>query len=119
MEVSSHFYTTVPDRVWYVLKIVYSKFLRNNIDDLVAGGLRIQARDVSLSLDKPQRSSVLNIIAARVAQLRPDGPGQVMVALHAGHATLLARVTQRSANALALQAGQPVYAHIKGVALLS
>ena len=81
--------------------------------------LRVQARDVSLSLDKPQRSSVLNIIAARVAQLRPDGPGQVMVALHAGHATLLARVTQRSANALALQAGQPVYAHIKGVALLS
>ena len=56
---------------------------------------------------------------ATVAEMREDSPGQWMVALLAGDTRLLARVTQRSANALALQAGQPVYAHIKGVALLS
>lgn len=51
-------------------------------------------------------------------QLREDGPGQAMVALDAGGTALLARVTQRSAQALALAPGLPVFAQIKGVALL-
>lgn len=80
--------------------------------------LRVQARDVSLSLLRPEGSSILNILPVQVLGLREDGPGQVMVSLQAGGTQLLARITQHSAKALQLQAGMPVYAQIKGMALL-
>ena len=80
--------------------------------------LRVQARDVSLSLLRPEGSSILNILPVQVLGLREDGPGQVMVSLQAGDTRLLARITRHSAKALQLQAGMPVYAQIKGMALL-
>ena len=80
--------------------------------------LRVQARDVSLTLARQEGTSILNILPARVLQLREDGPGQAMVVLDAGGTALLARVTQRSAQALALAPGLPVFAQVKGVALL-
>ena len=80
--------------------------------------LRVQARDVSLTLARQEGTSILNILPARVLQLREDGPGQAMVALDAGGTALLARVTQHSAQALALAPGLPVFAQVKGVALL-
>lgn len=80
--------------------------------------LRVQARDVSLSLQRPEGSSILNILPVLVLGLREDGPGQVMVSLQAGGTRLLARITRHSAKALQLQAGMPVYAQIKGMALL-
>ena len=80
--------------------------------------LRVQARDVSLSLHRPEASSILNILPMQVLSLREDGPGQTMVSLQAGNTRLLARITQHSARALALQAGMQVYAQIKGMALL-
>lgn len=80
--------------------------------------LRVQARDVSLSLHRPEASSILNILPMQVLRLREDGPGQTMVSLQAGNTRLLARITQHSARALALQAGRQVYAQIKGMALL-
>ncbi len=79
--------------------------------------VRVLARDVSLTLDPPQRTSILNIVAARVAELSEDGPAQVMVRLDAGGPALLARVTRRSAEALGLQPGLAVYAQVKSVAL--
>ena len=80
--------------------------------------LRVQARDVSLSLQRPEGSSILNILPAQVLALRDDGPGQLMVSLQAGQTRLLARITQHSARALQIQAGQQVFAQIKGMALL-
>ena len=80
--------------------------------------LRVQARDVSLSLGRPESSSILNILPAQVLDLREDGPGQVMVSLQSGNTRLLARITQHSARALQLQAGLPLFAQIKGMALL-
>ena len=81
--------------------------------------LRIQARDVSLALAPPQGTSILNILPATVVQLAQDSPGQLMVALDAGTARLLARVTQRSATALALAPGKAVYAQVKGIAIVA
>jgi molybdate transport system ATP-binding protein len=80
--------------------------------------LRVQARDVSLALVRPESTSILNIVPARITALREDGPGQVMVALDAHGTALLARITQRSAATLALAPGQNVYAQIKAIALL-
>ena len=80
--------------------------------------IRVQARDVSLTLHQQTGTSILNILGAVVTALSPDGPGQVLVALDAGGCPLLARVTTRSANALGLAPGLALYAQIKGVAIL-
>jgi molybdate transport system ATP-binding protein len=80
--------------------------------------VRIQARDVSLTLERQQGTSVLNIFAAIVLAISNDSPGQVMVALDAGGSRLLARITQKSLDALNLQSGSPVFAQVKGVAVL-
>ena len=80
--------------------------------------LRVQARDVSLSLRRPEDSSILNIVPAAVLDMRDDGPGQVMVSLQLGQARLLARITAHSARQLAIAPGLHVFAQIKGMALL-
>jgi molybdate transport system ATP-binding protein len=79
--------------------------------------IRVPARDVSLSLQHPGGSSILNILPATVTALVPDSPGQVMVALEMGDTALLARVTQRSAVALGINPGLTLYAQIKGIAI--
>ena len=80
--------------------------------------LRVQARDVSLTLTPATDTSILNVLPARVQALADDGPAQMLVALEAGGVPLLARVTRKSAQLLALAPGQPVFAQIKGVAVL-
>ena len=80
--------------------------------------LRVQARDVSLTLRAAQDTSILNVLPASVTSLVADGPAQTLVALDAGGTPLLARVTRKSADALQLAPGLPVFAQIKGVAVL-
>jgi molybdate transport system ATP-binding protein len=89
--------------------------------------VRIQARDVSLTLQRQEGTSVLNIFAVTVTAIASDSPGHVMVlvCLNAGGhqagqpvSQLLARITCKSANALQLQPGSQVYAQVKGVAVL-
>ena len=80
--------------------------------------IRVQARDVSLTLSEQTGTSILNRIRVTVMALSPDSPGQTMVALDAGGVTLLARVTLRSARLLDLSPGKAVVAQIKGVAIL-
>jgi molybdate transport system ATP-binding protein len=78
--------------------------------------LRIRARDVSLALTRPSGLSIQNIIAARIAAIRPaDGP-YVDVELDAG-APLWARVTSRSVHDLSLSVGREVFALVKAVSI--
>jgi len=80
--------------------------------------IRIQARDVSLSLVPQQDTSILNIVPVRLTGIVDDTAGQVMVGLDAGGVRLLSRVTRKSATSLHLEVGQKLYAQIKGVAIL-
>ena len=80
--------------------------------------VRIQARDVSITLERQQGTSVQNIFAVTVTSLSPDSPGQLMLGLDANGSTLLARITRKSADALGLVPGSQVFAQIKGVAVL-
>jgi len=82
-----------------------------------AARLRVPARDVSLTRHRPQGSSVLNVLPARIMQIAPEAPGQVLVALDAGGTRLLARISQRSRRELALQEGEELFAQVKGAAL--
>lgn len=81
--------------------------------------VRVLAQDVMLALDRPERISALNVLSAEVRELRlGSGPG-ALIQLDAGGALLLARVTRRSAEALALAPGQKVFAVIKAVSVAS
>lgn len=81
--------------------------------------VRILARDVSLALKPPEDLSIMNVLPARITSLTDHGPGQTLVRLDVGGDALLSLVTQHSALRLGLQAGQTVYALVKGVALLA
>jgi molybdate transport system ATP-binding protein len=86
--------------------------------------VRILARDVSVARDAPSRSSILNVLAARIDDLRDDGPDRVRIRLVVGGderippPALLARITRRSRDALGLAPGVTVYAMVKSVALV-
>lgn len=78
--------------------------------------LRIMAHDVMLSLTAPQGVSALNVLPARISDLRTDADG-VLVRLETGGQHLLARITARSAQGLALQSGMQVHAVLKAVSV--
>ncbi len=80
--------------------------------------IRIQARDVSLTLAPQEGSSVLNSVPAVVTELAEESAGQVMVGLDANGTRLLSRITRKSASVMQLAPGARVYAQIKGVAIL-
>ena len=80
--------------------------------------VRVQARDVSLTLERQSGTSIQNILPVTITALSPDSPGQVMVQLDAVGTALLARVTVRSADALKLAVGQQLFAQVKGVAII-
>ena len=89
--------------------------------DLPAGAdarLLLAARDVSLTLEHQSGTSILNIFPAVVDDIKPAGNAQVMVRLLTAGTPLLASITRKSADQLQLQAGKPVFAQIKSVALL-
>ncbi|RMF13848.1 MAG: molybdenum ABC transporter ATP-binding protein [Gammaproteobacteria bacterium] len=81
--------------------------------------VQIQARDVSLSLDPPGRTSILNILPVTIDTLQAESPAQVLVRLRAGDTPLLARLSRRSADALNLEPGQAAFAQVKAVAVLA
>jgi molybdate transport system ATP-binding protein len=82
---------------------------------------RALARDVSLALQPPGPSSILNVLTARVVEIRDNGPDRVNVRLTLGdgNVPLLALITRRSQTTLGLHPGVMVYAQIKGVALFA
>lgn len=79
--------------------------------------IRVSARDVMLALNRPEGISALNVLPARVDRLKRGDGGGVLVRLEAGEDYLLARVTARSADALALAPGMPCHAVIKSAAV--
>lgn len=79
--------------------------------------VRIHAQDVMLARTRPEGISALNILPAKVAEVRQGaGPG-VLVQLAAGDDRILARLTRRSANALELAPGVDCFAVVKSVAV--
>jgi molybdate transport system ATP-binding protein len=74
----------------------------------------IRARDVMLSLQPPVEISALNVLSGKVAQISESG-AQADVRLDCNGSTVVARLTVKSVQRLALAPGRPVYAVIKSV----
>jgi len=82
--------------------------------------IRILARDVSLATSEPTNTSIQNQLRGSIQSITPDAhPSQAMVVLKCGAEEVLARVTQRAVDELALKVGTPVWAQVKSVALVA
>jgi len=82
--------------------------------------IKVQARDVSLSLQGEEPSSILNRLPVTVTQeISADNSAHVLVRLDAGGTPLLARITRFSRDQLQLHPGQMLWAQIKAVAVLA
>jgi molybdate transport system ATP-binding protein len=91
------------------------------IDAAVGSPVRVQifARDVSITLQKPSATSILNVLPATITGLADDRSGQTLVRLQLGTQILLSHITLKSKHILNLKIGMTVYAQIKGTSILN
>lgn len=80
--------------------------------------IKVAARDVVIATEPLTHSSLSNSLQTTLQDLRDVLPGQTLLQLALGQQILLARITRRSAERLALKPGSRVYAYIKAVSLL-
>jgi molybdate transport system ATP-binding protein len=81
--------------------------------------VRLLARDVSITLDKPTHTSIQNLLPCVVQAIGPDAHvSQTLIQLLCGESVLLARVTSRAVDELQLVPGKQVWAQVKSVALV-
>ncbi|HEX3952440.1 MAG TPA: molybdenum ABC transporter ATP-binding protein [Stellaceae bacterium] len=78
--------------------------------------VRIRARDVMIALQPPQGLSALNILPGTVAEIGETAGPIVEIRLDCAGEALVARLTRRSVDGLALAPGRAVYAVIKSIA---
>lgn len=114
---------TLRDAHWHLAQVSFaggSLWLRDaGLALQKAVRIRVLARDVSISTTQPHHTSIQNLLPCVVSEVMADShPSQAMVRLQVGQSVLLARITARSAAALNLTAGMPVWAQIKSVALV-
>jgi len=113
------------DTRWHLARVAFdggSLWLRD--DGLVPGQpvrVRVLARDVSLATEAsaPGTASIQNLLACTVRRIDAAGhPSQVLVQLDCGASPLLARITARAADGLALVPGRTIWAQVKSAALV-
>ncbi|AZN36202.1 molybdenum ABC transporter ATP-binding protein [Iodobacter ciconiae] len=108
---------------WHLTRVVFSGGSLWARDQGLPVGrklrVRVLARDVSLAIGPPGKSSIQNILPGHVDALADDEhPGLVLVRVQVGDAIILARLTKKSAASLDIHPGQQVWAQIKSVALM-
>ncbi len=79
--------------------------------------VRVLAHDIILSREAPKGLSALNILSGDITAIRAGGGPGVIIQIKCGEDHLLARITRRSADAMALKPGDHVYAVIKSVSI--
>ena len=81
--------------------------------------VRVLARDVSLARSPQSGTSIGNQLQGSVEEIASDEhPALALVRVRVGSAAVVARLTRRSAHALDLAPGLPVWVQVKTVALL-
>jgi molybdate transport system ATP-binding protein len=84
--------------------------------------VRIAASDVSLSVERPSQTTILNVLPARVLDVQPVNEAQLNVLLSIGGQDggpkLLARITRRAQRLLDFRPGQDVHVQVKAASLV-
>lgn len=80
--------------------------------------VRVLATDVSLALEKPSQTTILNVFESKIVEIAAIDEARVNVVLEMGSAKLIARITTRSLRNFDFKVGQTVYAQVKGVSMV-
>lgn len=81
--------------------------------------VRIHARDVSITLSAHDDSSILNRLPAHIESFAPlADTGHMLIRCRVGTTPVIARITLRSFEALAIRTSQTVWLQIKAVSLV-
>jgi molybdate transport system ATP-binding protein len=81
--------------------------------------IRVLASDVSLTLAPHTDSSILNVLSGKIAEIINDqDPAMSLVRLKVGESYLLARLTKKSLQNLALTLGKSIWLQIKSAAIV-
>ncbi len=78
--------------------------------------VRLRARDIMISLARPEDSSALNILPGTITAIGEAEGASVDVELDCGGDSIVARITRKSLERLSLRLGLPVHAVIKSIA---
>lgn len=78
--------------------------------------LRVQARDVAISIERPERLSIRNVLPARLVSIEFTKPPFAELLLDVRGQHLRSRVTREAVEDLGLRESQAVFALIKSVA---
>lgn len=88
-----------------------------SIDQVVR--LWLNAKDISLCIDKPEATSILNVLPCEVVSCEvTDNQQQALVVLKQQDTELKALVTRYSAEKLQLRPGMPLYAQVKALSVI-
>lgn len=79
--------------------------------------IRIRASDISLCRDRPEQSTMLNILPAIIEEIQPASGPMLLLRLKLGSDRMIARITRRSCDKLTLRKGDELLAQIKAVAI--
>lgn len=82
--------------------------------------IKVQARDISLTLERSGHSSILNSLQATViSETGAENQAHVLVRLDVDGSAMLARITRYSRDQLNLHPGQTLWIQVKSVAVLA
>ena len=96
-----------------------SETLDNQLTEKSEYRIRISARDVSLSTEYSESTSVLNQLKGVIRDIQPQkNRGEVFIVIDVAGHSILADITTYSLNRLALRVGQEVWVLVKGLSVL-
>jgi molybdate transport system ATP-binding protein len=75
----------------------------------------IWVRDVSVARERPEQTTILNVLSATVEEIHVVDQATALVRLGIGNQNVLAQVTRRSVKRLELKHGDHVFAQVKSV----
>lgn len=80
--------------------------------------IRIRARDLSIGVVKPYKSSIQNVLEARIIDIREDThASQQVIEVSCNGCILIVKITRRACHELALKQHQEVWLQLKSAAL--
>lgn len=112
------------DKQWHLMRVAFDGgelWLPNVESHLQSNSQRIRvlASDVSLTLTPHTDSSILNVLSGQIAEIINDqDPAMSLVRLKVGESYLLARLTHKSLQHLALTLGKNIFIQIKSAAIV-
>lgn len=111
------------DKQWHLMRVAFNggELWLPNVENKhnTTQRIRVLASDVSLTLSPHSDSSILNVLSGEIVDIINDqNPAMVLVRLKVGKSYLLARLTQKSLQKLALAVGQIIWIQIKTAAIL-